>query len=82
MKDAEILAKAAETPEAKKVFVIKDVCISCSACVSACPTAAIEVTDVAHVDRARCIGDGACVAECPVDAFAFGPEDERSSGKA
>jgi len=30
---------------------------------------AVEVADVARVDRDRCIGCGLCVTECPEDAM-------------
>lgn len=82
LKEAEARIKAAQTPDAKKVFVVADECISCGACVSACPTAAISMGNVAAVvDRNLCVGDYACMAECPVNCFVVGPEDARSSGK-
>lgn len=81
MKIEDIRKKALETPDEKKAWVIADLCISCGACVGACPTSAIEVVDVAHIDRSLCVGDGACAVECPVDCILIGVEDpERSSG--
>lgn len=44
-------------------------CTACEACADRCQMDAIEVEDVARVDRDRCIGCGLCVTECPVDAM-------------
>ena len=49
--------------------VNKDTCISCSACVDACPVDAISMNDKAKVDPDTCTDCGACVDECPVDAI-------------
>ncbi len=49
------------------IKVIKDQCIGCSACVSACPFGAIEMQDdnKAFITEA-CTACGACVDTCPV----------------
>ncbi len=49
------------------IKVIKDQCIGCSACVSACPFGAIEMRDdsKAFITEA-CTACGACVDTCPV----------------
>ena len=49
--------------------VNEDTCISCSACVDACPVDAISMNDKAKVDPDTCTDCGACVDECPVDAI-------------
>ncbi len=49
------------------IKIIKDNCIGCSACVSACPFGAIEMQgdNKAHITDA-CTACGACVDTCPV----------------
>jgi len=49
--------------------VDEDTCISCGACVDACPVDAISMNDKAKVDPDTCTDCGACVDECPVDAI-------------
>jgi diguanylate cyclase (GGDEF)-like protein len=51
-------------------FEINDKCVSCLACVRACPAQAIAVDgdDVRIVDES-CIRSGACVPACPHDAI-------------
>lgn len=49
--------------------IISDECISCGACVSACPTSAITEGDSKMViDSAACVDCGACEGVCPVGA--------------
>lgn len=49
------------------IKVIKDQCIGCSACVSACPFGAIEMQDDAKAFITdACTACGACVDTCPV----------------
>jgi len=51
------------------VIVLKDKCIACEVCVSACPFDAIEMVDnKAHITD-KCTACGVCVEECPVDAI-------------
>ena len=60
---------------------IIDTCIACDACVSECPTDAIEVADPIYVIDSslctECIGyhkQSACVAVCPVDSIILDPD--------
>lgn len=49
---------------------IKDNCINCGACESACPVEAISEKDGKRViDADKCIDCGACVETCPVEAI-------------
>lgn len=51
------------------VIVLKDKCIACEVCVSACPFDAIEMVDnKAHITD-KCTACGVCVEECSVDAI-------------
>lgn len=53
-------------------FVDSATCIGCSACVGACPVAAISMVDgKALVDEATCISCSACVGACPVSAISM-----------
>lgn len=50
-------------------YVISDTCISCGACETECPVAAITAGDGIYVvDEGKCIDCGACSNVCPVDA--------------
>ncbi len=46
-------------------------CIACGTCAEWCPEDAIEVDEVATVDRELCVGCGECVSVCPVGAVGF-----------
>jgi len=51
-------------------YKINDNCISCGACESVCPTAAISAGDSVYViNEETCIDCGGCVPHCPVDAI-------------
>lgn len=45
-------------------------CISCGACISACPMGCIKFGDdgKAEIDETICISCGTCAAVCPVEA--------------
>ncbi len=51
------------------VKVIKESCISCSACVSACPFGAIVMQDDKAFITEACTVCGVCVDTCPVEAI-------------
>jgi ferredoxin len=51
------------------MYVIKDDCISCGACVADCPVDAIKEGSPIYTINADCIDCGACVGSCPVDAI-------------
>lgn len=76
---AAVKKQAAETPEAKKAWVLMADCIVCNGCEAACPTNAAIVTDTARVDRDLCIADGACFDACPTGAIRPGIEDKATS---
>lgn len=50
-------------------YKITDACISCGACVDACPVSCISEGDAAYViDADACISCGSCAGTCPVGA--------------
>lgn len=59
-----------KSPEPVLAFV-RQRCIGCGACVSACPKGAVAMVDgYPETDRSRCSACGMCVAACPTGARA------------
>ena len=55
-------------------------CDATAACVTACPTGAIQVTeDVWRLDAGRCVFCAACVTACPQDAIRMSTRLELAS---
>ncbi|MBN2050269.1 MAG: 4Fe-4S dicluster domain-containing protein [Spirochaetales bacterium] len=59
------------------VFIDEDTCISCGACVSACPYGAIFMNDktTVAINCDFCGGDPACVKECVTAAISLKEDD-------
>ncbi len=51
--------------------VIASKCVACGACAATCPSNAITVGEVAHIDKNTCIGCGMCVVACRYGAIEF-----------
>lgn len=60
---------ADETNARQPMVVNAGACMGCGYCESVCPTGAIRVIDVAHIDPAVCIGCGCCAGRCPMGAI-------------
>ncbi len=50
------------------MYKITEECVSCGACVNACPENAIKAGEP-HVITSRCNDCGKCVEVCPVEAI-------------
>lgn len=61
------------------VKVIKEKCVGCGACVSACPFDAIEIIDKKAVIGDKCTACGSCIEVCPVEAI-FKEEEKEKKG--
>jgi len=44
-------------------------CISCGFCIDRCPVGAIDLEDIAFVNRDKCLGCGLCYRVCPEEAI-------------
>jgi electron transfer flavoprotein alpha subunit len=54
-----------------EIKILKDKCVGCKLCVSACPFSAIEVVDKKAVILENCTLCGVCVSSCKFDAIDF-----------
>lgn len=70
-----IMAEVPKTPEElrryQRIVIDQDICIGCGACVSVCPTFALEMDEngKARLIWERCIDDFSCVKVCPVNCI-------------
>ena len=53
----------------KKMLVNAGACMGCGYCEDVCPTGAIKVIDVAHIDQNLCVACGCCAGRCPMGAI-------------
>lgn len=60
---------AAESKAKKKMVVNAGACMACGYCEDVCPTGAIRVIDVAHIDEKLCVACGCCAGRCPMGAI-------------
>lgn len=51
--------------------VLASRCTTCGACSATCPSNAITIGNVAHIDKDTCIGCGVCVVACKYGAIEF-----------
>lgn len=56
----------------KRMRVIEGRCNNCGLCKDVCPTWAINVKDVAHIDQLSCFPCRLCEGACPKSAIAYG----------
>lgn len=62
------------------VWIIKDECIGCEACIDSCPyPGAIKMVDGIAVLTDKCVHCGACVDTCPSDAIKM--DDKKAAGE-
>ena len=50
------------------VWLDKEICIGCQACVGFCPIGAMRKSDI-HIEPFKCISCGSCVRACPEKAL-------------
>ena len=51
-------------------YRVNENCISCGACIGACPVEAIKIDDYeAVIDQEICVQCGYCADECPTEAI-------------
>lgn len=51
--------------------VDSDLCTACGTCQEVCPTGAISIDEISHINREICTGCGTCVSECPENALSL-----------
>ncbi len=60
---------ADEARPKKAMIVNAGACMGCGYCEDVCPTGAIRVTFVAHIDPKLCIACGCCAGRCAMGAI-------------
>ena len=60
---------ADEQKTKRKMTVNAGACMGCGYCEDVCPTGAVSVIDVAHIDENICVGCGCCAGRCPMGAI-------------
>ena len=61
-------------------FVDREICGYCGACVSVCPSKAIELVDLyVKIDQSLCTGCLSCVKVCPLGAMKLDVDDQPAS---
>ena len=63
------MADKQDARQQAKMLVNEGACMACGYCETVCPTGAIRVTDVAHIDHSLCIACGCCAGRCPMCAI-------------